>query len=126
MDKVNASQLSKLLADRKGLREFCRQFETATLFTRWADVDAAEQCISTIVLAPLALHLRDQPGKADLARFMLAALTGFSQLAYLEQPERIFAAYPQVFTRSWHHAVRARILELVAPLDSLLQKEIAP
>jgi hypothetical protein len=127
-----AERLRTLLADRKMLRRLFARYEMFVNLRSFTDgrIDL-EQKIAAIISAGLSFSEKERlcqlPHACHLAEGAFRMRNVFNRTDLLENPALIWngSPIPGILTTNWHPAVKQRLLDLVGPLDDILERMLS-
>jgi hypothetical protein len=113
--------LTALLAERKEMRKRVASYTKLRRMNDWSRIDAAGVHILQLFAMNQGFDAAELPGSPSLAEVVTAVLVGFSAPEHFDQPNSVFGVVPAVDTDSWSPRIKRRVLELVGPLDPILE-----
>jgi hypothetical protein len=119
-----SKRLSTLLDERKQVRDLLQAFTMYEFRNEPLGRGDLENQIAALVTARLGLGSADLPGARQLAQCARELLVAFTDPHLLDKPSfiwngNVLTAYG-VSTRSWHPALKKRLIAMCGPLDETL------
>jgi hypothetical protein len=119
--------LTTLLRERKKLHTAIANLARAERFAQRERIKPTEDSILALVLDPLDLDQRDKPAPGFLLQAIEQLPIRFEWPQCVNAPERAWEySLPTGASITYVPLLRERLIQLLAPLDTVLERKLAP